>query len=446
VDKETHKGKMAAQLLSKTGRWWVVLLVAAALAPVGIAVYSLQNYQRSSHSHSSSKEASANTPSVTTTAALGRLEPQGEVIHLSAPPSYEGVRVAQLLVKENDQVQPGQVIAILDNRERLLAALEQAKKQVQVAQANLAKVKAGAKVGEIEAQQATIAGLQAQLHGQIATQQATIARLQAQLKGEKVAQQAKISRLEAQLRNALAEFERYQMLHQQGAVETSKFDSKRLEVETAREQLNEAQATQNQALDTLQQQINETEATRNQTMDTLQQQINQAKATLNQIAEVRPTDMQVAQAEVESAIAGLKKAEADLALAYVYSPVASQILKIHARPGEIVSARGIADLGQTNQMYVVAEVYQTDINKVRIGQRATITSPAFADKLRGVVTQIGAQIENKSILDTDPSADLDARVVEVKIRLDNPADSKRAAGLTNLQVEVVINTSPSHQE
>jgi HlyD family secretion protein len=323
--------------------------------------------------------------------------------------------------------------------------LEQAKKQVQVAQANLAKVKAGAKVGEIEAQQATIASLQAQRRGQIATQQATIARLQAQLKGEKVAQQAKISRLEAQLRTALAEFERYQMLYQQGAVETSKFDSKRLEVETAREQLNEAQATQNQTLETLQQQINETEATRNQTVDTLQQQINQAKATLNQIAEVRPTDMQVAQTQVESAIAALKKAEADLALAYVHSPLAGQILKIHARPGEIVSNWGIAELGQTNQMYVVAEVYQTDINKVRIGQRATITSPAFADKLQGVVTQIGAQIEKKSILDTDPTADLDARVVEVKIRLDS-ASSKQVASLTNLQVEVVINSSPSHQE
>jgi len=120
-------------------------------------------------------------------------------------------------------------------------------------------------------------------------------------------------------------------------------------------------------------------------------------------------------------------------------------LKIHARPGEIVSDRGIAELGQTNQMYVVAEVYQTDINKVRIGQRATITSPAFADKLRGVVTQIGAQIERKSILDTDPTTDLDARVVEVKIRLDS-ADSKQVASLTNLQVEVVINSLPSHQE
>src|SRR6476469_4548266 len=104
---------MTAQLLSKTGRWRVVLLVAAALAPVGIAVYSLQNYQPNSHSHSSSEEASANTLAVTTIAALGRLEPQGEVIHLSAPPTSEGVRVAQLLVKENDRVQPGQVIAIL---------------------------------------------------------------------------------------------------------------------------------------------------------------------------------------------------------------------------------------------------------------------------------------------------------------------------------------------
>ncbi|MEH1978582.1 ABC exporter membrane fusion protein [Nostoc sp.] len=438
---------MADQLLSKPNKCWVIgLSILAGLAPIGISVYILQNYQLNFQSRSSLTQTPASASAVTTIAGLGRLEPQGEVIHLSAAPSSEGgVKVAQLLVKEGDQVQPQQVIAILENRDRLLAVREQAKKQVKVAQANLAKVKAGAKVGEIIAGQATIARLQAQLRGQIATVQATIARLQAQLQGEKKVQQAKISRLEAQLRNAQTEFERYQMLYQQGAVEASKFDSKRLEVETAKDQLKEAKAAQKQTLETLLQQINETEATQKQTSETLLQQINEAKATLNQITEIRPTDLLSAEAEVESAIAALKKSEADLALAYVRSPSSSQILKINARPGEIVTEQGIADLGQTNQMYVVAEVYETDISKVRIGQRATVTSFAFAEQLRGTVVQISSQIEKKSILDTDPTADLDARVVKVKIRLD-PVDSKKVAGLTNLQVEAVINISPSHQK
>ncbi|MEH1824133.1 MAG: ABC exporter membrane fusion protein [Nostoc sp.] len=438
---------MANELLSKPNKCWVISLsIVAGLVPIGISVYILQNYKLNFQSRSSLTQTPVRASAVTTIAGLGRLEPQGEVIHLSAAASAEGgVKVAQLLVKEGDQVQPQQVIAILENRDRLLAVREQAKKQVKVAQASLAKVKAGAKVGEIMAGQATIARLQAQLRGQIATVEVTIARLQAQLQGEKKVQQAKISRLEAQLHNAQTEFERYQMLYQQGAVEASKFDSKRLEVETAKEQLKEAKAAQKQTLETLQQQINETEATQKQTSETLQQQINEAKATLNQITEIRPTDLLSAEAEVESAIAALKKSEADLALAYVRSPSSSQILKINARPGEIVTEQGIADLGQTNQMYVVAEIYETDITKVRIGQRATVTSFAFAEQLRGTVVQISSQIEKKSILDTDPTADLDARVVKVKIRLD-PVDSKKVAGLTNLQVEGVINISPSDQE
>ncbi|HAA30372.1 MAG TPA: HlyD family secretion protein, partial [Cyanobacteria bacterium UBA8553] len=43
-----------------------------------------------------------------------------------------------------------------------------------------------------------------------------------------------------------------------------------------------------------------------------------------------------------------------------------RILKIHTRPGETVDAKeGIAELGQTDQMLVVAEVYESDISKVR---------------------------------------------------------------------------------
>ncbi|WP_272819470.1 efflux RND transporter periplasmic adaptor subunit [Scytonema hofmannii] len=123
-------------------------------------------------------------------------------------------------------------------------------------------------------------------------------------------------------------------------------------------------------------------------METLQQQINEAQATYKQMREIRPTDLQAAQAEVDSAIAALKKAKADLALAYVRSPIAGQILKIYAQPGEIVGEKGIAAIGQTNQMFVAAEVYETDINRVRSGQRATVTSSAFADELKGTVTKM----------------------------------------------------------
>lgn len=341
-------------------------------------------------------------PAIIAITALGRLEPQGEVIRLSAPNSLGGVRVEQLLVQEGDNIRARQVVALLDNHAHRLAALEQAKQQIKVAQARLAKVKVGAQVGEIAAQKATIAQLSAELRGEIAAQKATIARLQ------------------AELRNAEAEYQRYQELQQNGAISASLFDSKRLPVETLKEQIKEAKATLNR------------------TVETLKQQSNQAKATLDRIAEVRPVDVQVAEAEVGSAIAAVKQAQADLDLTYVRAPIDSQILKIHTRPGEIVNNEGIADLGQTNQMYVIAEVYETDIGKVRLGQRANVTGTAFSGKLRGTVTQIGFQVDKQNVFNVNPGADTDRKVVEVKIRIVDPLDTQRVAGLTNLQVEVTI--------
>jgi hypothetical protein len=43
-------------------------------------------------------------------------------------------------------------------------------------------------------------------------------------------------------------------------------------------------------------------------------------------------------------------------------------------PPETVSQRGIADVGQTDRMQVVAEVYQCDIGRIRVGQRAEASS------------------------------------------------------------------------
>ncbi len=377
-----------------------ILAVGAALATDGAVLYSLSRSWLTQQSPLPT--AAVSVPKITKVTALGRLKPGQKVIQLSAPASAEGSRVDQLLVQQGDRVPAGQVVAILDSRDRLQAALEQAKEQVRVAQARMAQVTAGAKAGEINAQVATIARIENERRGEITAQAATVARLQ------------------AQLRNAQVEYQRYRALYQEGAISASARDSKRLTLETVQQQLNEAKANLNR--------INKA----------MLEQLNEARATLNRIAEVRPVDVEVAQAEVNSAIAAVRQAQANIDLAYVRAPKDGQILKIHTWPGEVVSKEGIVDLGQTSQMLVVAEVYENDIGKVRLGQRATISSNAFTGELQGTVTQIGLQVIKQDVLDTDPTANTDARVVEVKIRLD-PAASRKVASLTNLQVKAAIN-------
>jgi HlyD family secretion protein len=397
VDKEKH-------LLVNFRSWLLIsLAITTFISTLLISFQSISNFRTKSQSKVAIP---INTPSpiITGVAALGRLEPQGEIIRLSASNSLGGgIRIAKLLVKKGDKIRQGQLIAFLDSYSLNLAALEKAKRQVEVAKANLEKVEAGAKQGDIYAQKATIG------------------RLEAELRGETSAQKAIIARLQAELNNAQRENQRYEDLYENGAVSASNAESKRLR------------------RDTLQQQINEAKAALNRTQQTLQKQLNEAQARLNSIVEIRPTDLQLAKADLASAKASVTQVQAELDLSIIRSPIDGQVLKINAWPGEIISSQGIAELGRTQQMYVVAEVYETDVKKVKLGQSVDITADAFSGKIQGTVTDIGLQVNQQNIFNNHPGADTDNKIVDVKIRINNPKDNQRVADLTNLQVQVWIN-------
>lgn len=380
------------------------------------------------------------SPQTDAVAALGTIEPEGEVIRLAPPPSTEGARVEQLLVKVGDRVAAGQTIAILDNRDRLNAALLKARARVKVARARLQQVKAGASTGEIEAQKARINNLAAELKGQMLTQLASIERLEAELQGETQARTVNIARLQAELNNAEIECDRFNSLYGNGAVSDSEKDRICLQAETAAKRLEEAKVNQKLSRSSISQQIKEAKASLQRTEATLAQEQSEAKANLERISEVRPVDIAIAEAEVEDALTAMKQAQIELQSAYVRSPQAGQILKINTRVGEKITETGVLEIGQTEQMLVRAEVHETDIAKVRIGQPAIITSSGFSGELKGTVDRIELQIGKKDVLGTDPVADVDARVVEVKIRL-APEASQKVASLTNLQVYAVIDTT-----
>jgi len=133
--------------------------------------------------------------------------------------------------------------------------------------------------------------------------------------------------------------------------------------------------------------------------------------------------------------AELARAEAELELSRIRAPITGQVLEIHAREGERIESDGLLEIGDTSAMYAIAEVYETEIGGVRVGQRAQVRSPALVTALAGRVERVGLKIGKKDVLETDPVADADARVVEVEILLDDPAP---AAALTNLRVDVLL--------
>ena len=146
-------------------------------------------------------------------------------------------------------------------------------------------------------------------------------------------------------------------------------------------------------------------------------------------------DMDKAARDVRVGEAQLAAAQARVERSEVRAPVDGEVLKIHARQGERIGIDGLLELAMTDRMYVVAEVYETDIGLVSEGQRATIRSPALAEPLGGSVSRVGKLVGRIDALGLDPVARTDSRVVEVKILMDEP---EKVAGLTNLQVEVEI--------
>lgn len=390
-----------SQLYKKPSHWWRITMLATLALATGLAsLYSISRF--SSHVQTQPVKPVKLKPVKIAVTALGRLQPQGEVTKLFPPSSLSGVRVEKLLVREGEEVQAGQVVAWLEGYARSRAALQQAVDKVQISQASLAQVRAGAKTGDINAQKATITRLESQLNGEIATQQAQIARS------------------EAELKNAETENNRYQQLLQQGAVSASTADSKRLQFNTQQQQLAQAKANLNS------------------TVNSIHEQLKEAKAKLGSIKEVRSVDVELAQAQLKSAVTAVNQAKADYDLTYLKSPIDGRILKVHTKTGEVNTTEGVVDIGKTSRMMVLAEVYQTDINKVRLGQKAVITSTAFPGKIQGTVSEIGLQVDRQNILSVNPTAETDRRVVQVKIQIDQPADSKRVASLTNLQVDVAI--------
>ncbi len=151
---------------------------------------------------------------------------------------------------------------------------------------------------------------------------------------------------------------------------------------------------------------------------------------------VSEAELDRASAERDIVAANLTRAEAELERSHVRSPIHGRVLDVWARSGEKVGEEGIVEVADTREMVVVAEVYETDITKVKAGMRASVRSPALpGGEIFGVVSRVGLKISRKDVLDSDPVADANSRVVEVEISLDS---SRAAATLTNLRVEVAI--------
>ncbi len=337
--------------------------------------------------------------------ALGRLEPQGEIIKLSVPNAQDS-RVNQLLVKEGDRVTANQVIAVLQGADRRQAELRDAEAEIRLRQAELQKARLG------DSKQA-----------QRQAQTAAIAKLQAQRSSQQAQRRAALRSAQAKLRSADRTLTRRRSLFQEGAISRSDLDQAEDDRLTTEASLAERQAELDQS------------------DSTLAAEIRQEQARLAELGEIRPVDIDIAQAQLDKAIIAVEQRRVALRDTQVRVPIAGQILRINTRVGEQVNtSQGIVELAQTDQMYAVAEIAEIDIGKVRTGQNATVTSEygGFPGKVQGIVETIGLQVGRKTTQEAagaNPTNDQNARIIAVKVRL-APQDSPKVARFTAMQVRV----------
>jgi HlyD family secretion protein len=213
------------------------------------------------------------------------------------------------------------------------------------------------------------------------------------------AQQEEITRLEVELAAARVDFSRMDSLIKEGLVSQAALDQSRLQVEVR------------------------------------PKMIAAAKERLRSLNEVRQIDVDVAAAEVEAAMADAARARAEADNSTIRSPYAGRVLKIHAWQGAEVGSQGILELARTSRMYVIAEVAESDIQRVKLGQRVKISGDSLGQPIEGKVERMGLRVSRTSLAVHDPVSLSDARVIEVRILLD---DASSVKNLIDAQVEVII--------
>jgi HlyD family secretion protein len=281
--------------------------------------------------------------------ALGRLEPEGEVFKVAPPAVGLSSRVSRLLVREGEPVKLGQPIAVMDSFESLQAAGIQSESQVREAEAQLAQVRAGAKVGDVNAQKALV--LQARSNWQRAQAERSSANLELQ----KVL--AAAIKVDAEYQKAKVDFDRYAKLLKAGAISQSELEGRELTLISQRQESDQGRKTIDQARDLV--------AQRQADVDRAELEIAEAEQRFGSVSEVRPTDIKQAEEQVRSALAGVQKAKADFNNAVVKSPIDGKVLKVYAKDNEAVGSNGIMEIGRTSQMYAVAEVDENLVGRLK---------------------------------------------------------------------------------
>ncbi|HUU53446.1 MAG TPA: efflux RND transporter periplasmic adaptor subunit [Armatimonadota bacterium] len=361
--------------------------------------------------------------------------------------------LAGVEVQEGQSVAAGQVIARIE-QEELEAQLRQAEGNVRAAKGDLARSEAtlsGARSARENARTAYEKGteLKGRYEGGKAQYEAAAAArdqakaglelVQAGAREEEIQQaRAAAASAEAEWENAKLELERREKLVAQGAVSRQQVDFQRAAEKAARGTLEAAQARLQEALagarteEERQAEAALAEAEANllvarRALETakelyadrleLKQRLDVAEAEQEAATEARAA----AEGRLESAQGALASAQKRLRDAVITAPLKGVVLLKIREPGETVGpGQPIVRLGDLDHMWLRVYVPETEINRVKLGQKAEVTVDADPGRVfPGEVTEIAQQAEftPKNVQTREQRVKL---VFGVKLSLANP--------------------------
>jgi multidrug resistance efflux pump len=290
-------------------------------------------------------------------------------------------RIGRLLVNEGDAVQKDQLVAVIDPGE------------MKADISYYTHSTAGLADQVVEAA-AALRYQQQQTADQIRQAEATEASAEAQ--------QAAAT---ADVENARLNFERSQKMSSQGIVPVEQFDQARTAYDGARARL-----------DSLRKQVEAARAS-----------VALARSNAEQIA-MRRSQLQAN--EHQAAAAAAQKTKADVRFSYteLHAPIAGVVDVRPVRVGEVVvPGQPVLTLINPDDLWVRADVEETYIDRVRLGDKLTVRLPSGEER-QGAVFYRGADAGFATQRDVSRTK-RDIKTFEVRLRCDN-TDRRLAVGMT----------------
>ncbi len=162
-------------------------------------------------------------------------------------------------------------------------------------------------------------------------------------------------------------------------------------------------------------------------------------------------DLELVETRHEKALSIINQVDSAMEDMVIRAPFSGRVVKKYKEIGETVgiltSPEYILKIADVSRIKVRAEVEESDIGKVVIGQKASIKADAYPGvEFMGEVAKVGYSVGKKRLRSDDPRERIDTKVIETEIELKDikKVKDKIKIGITvevKIEVDAIVNSS-----